>query len=83
MRVVRSRVEDALQLVAPRYAVTVLPIERRTGPRIHGVLDTFTRSFTSGPLARTVAERTARDANRTYEGGGSVVDLIKRGEEVE
>jgi hypothetical protein len=62
---------EQLNLRAPRYEVRVLPIGDRRGPRIHGCFDTFTQEWTSiEPLARTVAERTVRNANRTYESGG-------------
>lgn len=67
---------ETLNLRAPRYEVSILPIELRRGPRIHGCFDTFTQEWTSTePLARTVAERTVRSANRTYESGGMPVGL--------
>jgi hypothetical protein len=81
----RRTATPALILHAPRYEVRILPIQRRTGPRIHGCFDTFTQTWRSGPLARTVAERTVRDVNRTYEGedGEPLVRLIEGWEEAE
>ncbi len=64
------RPSSTIALAIPRYECLVLPIERRVGSRIHACFDTFTQEWVSDAAARTVAERTVRDANRSYESGG-------------